>query len=105
MKTLPTILLLPIFVFSAAGQAPSTPEPATTQAQTTAQSPAQPPAHAPAQPAIQMPSVTTNVDEVSLDLVVHDKHHKLITDLKSEDFVVTDNGAPVKLNDFRLVRG
>jgi hypothetical protein len=51
----------------------------------------------------QAPSMSTNVDEVSLDLVVHDKNHNAILDLKPEDIVVTDNNAPVKLTGFHLV--
>lgn len=47
----------------------------------------------------------TNVDEVSLDMVVHDKGKKLILDLKPEDLAVTDNNTPVKLTGLRLVRG
>jgi VWFA-related protein len=70
--------------------------------------PATPPA-APApqapEPAGQTTSINTNADEVSLDLVVHDKRHKPIFDLKPEDIAVTDEGTPVKLNAFRLVRG
>lgn len=52
----------------------------------------------------QAPSMSTNVDEVSLDLVVHDKNHNAILDLKPEDIVVTDNNAPVKLTGFHLVK-
>lgn len=55
--------------------------------------------------AAQTPTLSTNVDEVSLDLVVHDKHHKPILDLKPEDIAITDEGTPVKLNGFRLVKG
>ena len=51
----------------------------------------------------QAPSVTTNVDEVSLDLVIRDKKHSSVRDLTAEDLVITDNGVPVKLTDFRLV--
>jgi VWFA-related protein len=47
----------------------------------------------------------SNVDEVSIDLVVHDKGKKLILDLKPEDLTVTDNGTPVKLSGLHLVRG
>jgi VWFA-related protein len=46
-----------------------------------------------------------NVDEVSLDLVVHDKSHKQVLDLKPEDIAVTDDGTPVKLTGFHLVNG
>lgn len=53
----------------------------------------------------QTPHFSTNVDEVSLDLVVHDKRHKPVLDLKPKDIVITDEGTPVKLSAFRLVRG
>jgi VWFA-related protein len=42
--------------------------------------------------------------EVSLDLVVHDRKKKSVVDLKPEEIQVTDNGAPVTLTNFRLVR-
>jgi VWFA-related protein len=53
----------------------------------------------------QQPTVKANVDEVVLDLIVRDKKGKPITDLKSDDLTVTDNGAKQKLSSFRLVRG
>jgi VWFA-related protein len=68
-------------------------------AQTTPQAPAAP------GPAEQTPTFSTNADEVSLDLVVHDKRHKPVLDLTAADITITDEGAPVKLNGFRLVRG
>jgi VWFA-related protein len=70
-------------------------------------SPASAPAAASAAPEAngQTPHFSTNVDEVSLDLVVHDKRHKPVLDLKPEDIVITDEGTPVKLSAFRLVRG
>jgi VWFA-related protein len=64
--------------------------------------PATTPAAAPNE---QTPTISTNVDEVSLDLVVHDKRHKPVLDLKPGDIVITDEGTPVKLTGFRLVRG
>ena len=68
--------------------------------------PANQPANPPAQePTADAPHFSTNVDEVSLDLVVHDKKHKPVLDLKAEDIAITDDGTPVKLNGFRLVRG
>jgi VWFA-related protein len=45
------------------------------------------------------------VDEVSLDIVVKDKGHKPVRDLKPEDLVITDNNAPVQLKGLRLVSG
>ena len=53
----------------------------------------------------QSPTLRSNVNEVTIDLVVKDKKHKPILDLKPEDLVVTDNDVPVKLTGFRLVRG
>jgi VWFA-related protein len=53
----------------------------------------------------ETPTLSTNVDEVSLDLVVRTKGGKPILDLKPADLEVTDNGAPVKLSDLRLVTG
>ena len=54
---------------------------------------------------MQVPTLSSNVNEVTLDLVVKDKKHKPVLDLKPEDFVVTDNDVPVKLTAFRLVNG
>jgi VWFA-related protein len=51
------------------------------------------------------PGLSTNVNEVSLDLAVHDKRNKAVLDLKPEDLVVTDDNVPVKLTGFRLVSG
>jgi VWFA-related protein len=67
--------------------------------------PASPPAPQTPGPAQQTSMINSNADEVSLDLVVHDKRHKPILDLKPEDIAVTDDGTAVKLNAFRLVRG
>jgi VWFA-related protein len=49
------------------------------------------------------PAFNTTVDEVSLDLVVRTKSNKPITDLKSSDFAITDNGSSVTLADLHLV--
>ena len=57
---------------------------------------------APAAPA-PAATVSANVDEVSLDMVVHDKKHKLVLDLKPAEIAVTDNGTPVTLSEFHLV--
>ena len=56
-------------------------------------------------PGEQAPSLTTDINEVGLDLAVRDKRHKAILDLKPDDFVVMDNNVPVKLTGFRLVSG
>ena len=54
---------------------------------------------------MQVPNLSSNVNEVTLDLVVKDKKHKPVLDLKPEDFVVTDNDVPVKLTGFRFLSG
>ena len=50
-------------------------------------------------------SLSTDINEVGLDLAVHDKRHKAVLDLKPDDFVVMDNNVPVKLTGFHLVSG
>src|SRR6266850_6390312 len=42
--------------------------------------------------------VTSNL--VSLDVIVKDKKGKAVTDLKPEDFTVTENGVPQKIEFF-----
>jgi len=48
-------------------------------------------------------AVISNVDEVSLDLVVKNKKNKPILDLKPEDLAVTDGGTAVKISHLHLV--
>ncbi|HEY1255978.1 MAG TPA: VWA domain-containing protein, partial [Terracidiphilus sp.] len=60
-------------------------------------------AQTPVQPANQTVDLSANVDEVSLNMVVHDKKNRPVLDLKQEDLAVTDNGAPVPLKSLRLV--
>ncbi len=61
-------------------------------------------APAPAAPT-PSPTIITNADEVSLDLVVRDKKNRPVLDLKPRDVTVTDNGSPVKISELRLVTG
>jgi VWFA-related protein len=67
----------------------------------------QPAADASQEPAkmTQSPTASTVVDEVSLDLVILDKSHRPVRDLKPEDLTITDNNTPVKLQGLRLVSG
>jgi len=58
---------------------------------------------APKQPVSQPVDMSINADEVSLDLVVHDKKSRPVLDLKPEEIAVTDSGSPVKLSSLRLV--
>ncbi len=48
-------------------------------------------------------TIVKNVDEVSIDFVVHDSISVPVWDLKPEEVVVTDDGSAVKLSDLRLV--
>lgn len=50
-------------------------------------------------------TIVTNADEVTVDLVVHNKKNEPILDLKPTDIAVTDSGSAVKLSDLRLVTG
>lgn len=50
-------------------------------------------------------TIVSNADEVTLDLVVHDKRNKPVVDLKPEDIAVSDSGSAVKLTSLRLVTG
>jgi VWFA-related protein len=49
------------------------------------------------------PTIVSNVDEVSLDVVVRDKKKKPVVDLKPDELAITDNGTPVKIADLRLI--
>jgi VWFA-related protein len=57
------------------------------------------------QPASQDADLTVTANEVSLNLVVHDKKNKPVLDLKQGEIAISDNGTPVKLDSFRLVKG
>ncbi|MGA2339037.1 MAG: VWA domain-containing protein [Terracidiphilus sp.] len=57
------------------------------------------------QPPSQDVDLTVTANEVSLNLVVHDKKNKPVLDLKQDDIAISDNGTPVKLNSLHLVNG
>jgi VWFA-related protein len=48
-------------------------------------------------------NANSNVDAISVDLVVHDKSRKTYPNLKPEDLQVTDNGTPVTLKELRRI--
>src|ERR1035437_10699795 len=64
-----------------------------------------PPAQTAPAPMAPASKVSANVDEVSLDLVVHDKKNKPVLDLKPTDLAVSDNDSPVTLKSLHLVNG
>jgi len=51
----------------------------------------------------EAPGISTTVDEVTLDLMIKDKHHKPVLTATPDDFTVTDENVPVKLNGFHRV--
>jgi VWFA-related protein len=54
-------------------------------------------------PQTSQATIVTNADEVTVDLVVRDKHNEPVADLKPEDVSITDGGTAVKLSELRLV--
>ena len=59
----------------------------------------------PAAKAPARPTIETNVDEVSIDIVVRTKKNKPVLDLKPTDLAVTDDGTPAQVSDLRVVSG
>ena len=55
--------------------------------------------------AAQTPTIRTTTREVVLDVVVRDKHHHAISDLRPDEIRVFEDGAPQKVNAFRNVQG
>ena len=92
------IRLLPVFVLAAwCGLAAVRAE----------QAPAQnPPPAAPQQPASpdQQPVFRTGINTVRVDVIVTDRQGNPVTDLKLEDFEITEDGKPQKAETFRLVK-
>ncbi|MFP5235723.1 MAG: VWA domain-containing protein [Acidobacteriota bacterium] len=82
----------------------SAPNPPAVQQPAPQQPAAQQPAEAGGEKS-QEPDIRSNVDEVSVDMVVRNKRHKPVLDLQPTDLTVTDNGTPVKLDTLHLVRG
>lgn len=62
-------------------------------------------AQTPPAPSSDNPTFKAGGEEVVLDVVVRDKKGHLITDLKSSDFSVADNGRQHPVKSFRLVQG
>src|SRR5881396_1887697 len=52
-----------------------------------------------------IPVIHTTTREVLLDMVVRDKHHHPVTDLKPEEVTVYEDGVPQKVTVFRNVQG
>lgn len=67
----------------------------------TAQSTQQPPQSQ----STQRPTFTSQVDLVTLDIMVRDKNRQFVPNLTKNDFVVLEDGVPQNVADFRLVYG
>jgi VWFA-related protein len=51
------------------------------------------------------PVIRTTTHEVLVDLVVRDKHHRLIRDLRPEEVEISEDGVPQRINAFRNIEG
>jgi VWFA-related protein len=63
------------------------------------------PGQATRQPMSQTESGPESVNDVSLDLVVHDKKNRQVLDLRAGEVAVTDDNSPVALGSLRLITG
>ena len=50
-------------------------------------------------------TIVSNANEVTVDLVVHNKKNEPVLDLEPGDIAVIDSGSAVKISDLRLVTG
>ncbi len=50
-------------------------------------------------------TIVTNANEVTVDLVVHNKKNDPVVDLQPGDIAISDSGSAVKISDLRLVTG
>jgi VWFA-related protein len=53
----------------------------------------------------QMPTIRTTTREVILDVIVRDKHHHAVSDLRPDEIQVFEDGVKQKINAFRDVQG
>jgi len=53
----------------------------------------------------QVPTIRTTTREVILDVIVRDKHHHAIADLRPDEIEVLEDGVKQKVNAFRNVQG
>ena len=56
-------------------------------------------------PAQERTAIQSSGEEVLVDVVVRDKKGRAVTSLPESAFTVVDEGAPVQISSFRLVRG
>src|SRR6187549_2863177 len=75
----------------------------TTNGQPAPQNPPKPPQQTPAP--TQKPTFVSQVDLVTLDVLVRDKRGQFVPDLKMEDFVVLEDGVEQKVTNHTLFYG
>jgi hypothetical protein len=63
------------------------------------------PRQTPPQTQTQRPTFTSQVDLVTLDVIVRDKRGQFVPDLKADDFVILEDGVPQAVSDHRLFYG
>jgi VWFA-related protein len=101
-------LLLALLAVVRADQTPPTGQSGSQQpAPTPSQQPAQPAQQQPAQeqpPAQQQPTFRRGVNYVSVDVIVTDGKGNPILDLKAEDFEVSEEGKPQKVESFQVIK-
>jgi len=56
-------------------------------------------------PTDQIPVIRTTTGEVILDMVVRDKHHHLVTNIRSNEVEIYEDGVRQDLKSFQLVQG
>lgn len=89
-----------------AGSSAFGPSQAGERRQATGQRPAQPPGSQPAQPPErppQQPTFRTGINFVRVDVIVTDKQGRAVTDLKSTDFEVEEDGKDQAIESFKLI--
>jgi VWFA-related protein len=64
-----------------------------------------PPPPAPQSQSAQLPRFTSQVDLVTLDVIVRDKNGQFVPDLTKADFTVLEDGVEQNMADFRLMYG
>lgn len=96
-----TVLALLAVTQLSATEGPPAGQPA--QASQPAQA-APPPQPAPAAQPGQQPAIRTGINYVRVDVIVTDKNGQPVLDLKPDDFSVTEDGKPQKVEAFDLVK-
>ncbi len=72
--------------------------------QTSPPPPAQPPPARPAAEQPQTPVIRTGINYVRVDVIVNDRNGNPVFDLKAEDFSLTEDNKPQKIDSFEVVK-